>query len=51
MKEAAEEPDATKKKEALTLSKPTAISQKPAWFESSYAAESQRDRDRKLFSS
>lgn len=50
MKEAAEEPDATKKKETLTLSKPTALSGKPAWFESSYVPDTQRERDRKLFS-
>ena len=50
MKEAADEPDPTKKKETLTLSKPKAFSNKAAWFESSYVAESQRERDRKLFS-
>lgn len=37
-------------KETLTLRKPTAISNKPAWFESSYKAGSQRERDRQLFS-
>jgi len=50
MKEADAEPDAAKKKQALTLSKPTAISNQPAWFESSYVPDSQRERDRKLFS-
>ena len=35
----------------ITLQKPTAISGKPAWFESSYVEGSQRAADRKLFSS
>lgn len=35
---------------ALTLRKPTALSGKPAWFEDSYVAGSQRSADRKLFS-
>ena len=34
----------------LTLQKPTAISGKPAWFTDCYAAGSQKERDRKLFS-
>lgn len=34
----------------LTLRKPTAISGKAAWFEGYYVANSQRERDRKLFS-
>ena len=34
----------------LTLRKPTAISGKAAWFEWYYVANSQRERDRKLFS-
>lgn len=35
---------------ALTLRKPPAISGKPAWFAEYYAAGTQRERDRKLFS-
>jgi len=34
----------------LTLKKPAAISGKPAWFTDFYAAGSQKERDRKLFS-
>jgi hypothetical protein len=34
----------------LTLQKPTAVSGKPAWFADYYAAGSQKERDRKLFS-
>jgi phosphatidylserine/phosphatidylglycerophosphate/cardiolipin synthase-like enzyme len=34
----------------LALEKPAAISGKPAWFEKYYAANSQRERDRLLFS-
>jgi PLD-like domain len=35
---------------AMTLQKPTAISGKPAWFERFYAAKTQLERDRLLFS-
>jgi phosphatidylserine/phosphatidylglycerophosphate/cardiolipin synthase-like enzyme len=35
---------------SLTLSKPTAISGKPAWFEKFYVQGSQEENDRKLFS-
>jgi phosphatidylserine/phosphatidylglycerophosphate/cardiolipin synthase-like enzyme len=35
---------------SLTLSKPTAISGKPAWFTESYQAGTQKELDRKLFS-
>lgn len=38
------------KKDTLTLSKPTAISGQPAWFEEYYKASTQREKDRKLFS-
>jgi len=34
---------------SLTLAKPAAISGKPAWFEPFYVADSQKERDRKLF--
>jgi phosphatidylserine/phosphatidylglycerophosphate/cardiolipin synthase-like enzyme len=34
---------------ALTLAKPTSISGKQAWFERFYVADSQTERDRKLF--
>jgi len=34
----------------LTLDKPAAISGKPAWFEKYYVANSQRERERLLFS-
>ncbi len=34
----------------LTLAKPTSISGKPAWFERFYAANSQAEKDRQLFS-
>lgn len=37
------------RKDALTLHKPTAISGKPAWFETYYKADSQKLRDRQLF--
>jgi hypothetical protein len=37
--------------DALTLRKPTAISGKPAWFAPYYKPDSQKERDRKLFSS
>jgi PLD-like domain len=49
--------DARKKKPAdqisqpLTLMKPTAISGKPAWFEAYFASGTQKEHDRKLFSS
>ena len=33
----------------LILRKPTAISGEPAWFEPYYVAETQKERDRKLF--
>jgi len=36
--------------EPLKLRKPTAISGKPAWFPAYYVADSQKERDRKLFS-
>ncbi|WP_084090876.1 phospholipase D-like domain-containing protein [Andreprevotia lacus] len=36
---------------ALTLRKPTAISGQPAWFADFYAADSQKAKDRQLFSS
>ena len=39
------------RKTALTLRKPRAITGKPAWFESSYVADSQKMRDRQLFAS
>ena len=39
----------TAKKDALTLQKPTAISGKPAWFETYYKADSQKMKDRQLF--
>jgi len=35
----------------LTLKKPAAISGEPAWFESSYVSGSQKEKDRRLFSS
>jgi phosphatidylserine/phosphatidylglycerophosphate/cardiolipin synthase-like enzyme len=35
----------------LVLKKPTAISKKPAWFEPFYKTDSQREKDRLLFSS
>jgi phosphatidylserine/phosphatidylglycerophosphate/cardiolipin synthase-like enzyme len=37
--------------QSLSLRKPTAISQQPAWFEQYYVAGSERERDRQLFSS
>jgi len=49
MMKAAKKP-AGGKKERLELKKPTAISGKPAWFESSYVPDSRRARDRELFS-
>ncbi|MEO8523385.1 MAG: phospholipase D-like domain-containing protein [Caldimonas sp.] len=39
----------TAKKDALTLQKPTAISGRPAWFETYYKADSQKMKDRRLF--
>ena len=36
---------------SLTLKKPAAISGEPAWFESSYVSGSQKEKDRRLFSS
>jgi phosphatidylserine/phosphatidylglycerophosphate/cardiolipin synthase-like enzyme len=42
---------ATKKPQALTLRKPTAISGQPAWFEEFYKPNSQKERDRVLFGS
>ena len=42
---------ATKAADKLTLRKPRAISTQPAWFEEYYVVGSQRERDRKLFSS
>jgi phosphatidylserine/phosphatidylglycerophosphate/cardiolipin synthase-like enzyme len=50
MQDASKEKDKTKKKEALTLRKPSAITNRAAWFESSYKAASQRELDRRLFS-
>lgn len=41
----------SKKPDPLTLRKPKAISEKPAWFDEYYVAGSQRETDRKLFSS
>src|SRR4029077_9365880 len=38
-------------KDQLTLQKPTAISGKPAWFAGYYEKDSQKEDDRKLFSS
>ncbi|MBI3854598.1 MAG: hypothetical protein HY293_02780 [Planctomycetes bacterium] len=49
MQDAANEKDKEKKKETLTLKKPTAISQKPAWFDP-YKPGTQKDLDRRLFS-
>jgi len=40
----------SKKKDSLTLQKPSAISGKPAWFEEYYQSNTQRERDRQLFS-
>lgn len=37
-------------KARVVLAKPTALSGKPAWFEKYYVAGSQRERDRRLFS-
>lgn len=39
-----------KKKDTLTLQKPTAISGEPAWFEPYYEKASQKEKDRELFS-
>jgi phosphatidylserine/phosphatidylglycerophosphate/cardiolipin synthase-like enzyme len=39
-----------KSTDTMALHKPTAISGEPAWFEEYYAADSQRERDRLLFS-
>jgi hypothetical protein len=50
MKAAAETPPPGAKKDPLTLRKPTALSGKPAWFEEYYVPDSQRERDRLLFS-
>lgn len=36
---------------SLTLKKPAVISGEPAWFESSYVSGSQKEKDRRLFSS
>jgi hypothetical protein len=44
-------PSKTTAMAALTLKKPTAISGKPAWFADYYKPGTQRERDRKLFSS
>jgi hypothetical protein len=41
---------ATKTADKLALRKPTAITGKAAWFDACYVANSQRERDRKLFS-
>jgi hypothetical protein len=50
MKAAAEKPPPGAKRDPLTLRKPTALSGKPAWFEEYYVPDSQRERDRLLFS-
>lgn len=50
MKDALQGTKAQKKAEALTLKKPTAISGQPAWFEQYYVPDSERERDRMLFS-
>lgn len=50
MKEALKDKKGKKAAEKLTLGKPTAISGKEAWFEKYYVADSQRERDRLLFS-
>jgi phosphatidylserine/phosphatidylglycerophosphate/cardiolipin synthase-like enzyme len=42
--------DKNKAKDELTLQKPTAISGKDSWFKKYYVADSQRERDRQLFS-
>ena len=40
----------SKKKDSLTLAEPSAISGKPAWFEEYYEANTQKEKDRQLFS-
>ncbi|HTX93164.1 MAG TPA: phospholipase D-like domain-containing protein [Anaerolineales bacterium] len=51
MKQAFDNKDKAMTMKALTLAKPTAIShEKAAWFEEYYVADSQKERDRKLFS-
>jgi len=50
MKEAANVRSEARKVEKLTLRKPTAISGAEAWFERYYEPDSQRERDRLLFS-
>ena len=50
MKDALKEKKKEKTTEKLTLIKPTAISNKKAWFEEYYVSNSQKERDRKLFS-
>ena len=50
MQDASTAPPAVRKT-ALTLRKPRAITGNPAWFESSYVADSQKMRDRQLFAS
>ncbi len=50
MQEALKDKKGKQATEKLTLDKPTAISGKPAWFEKYYVANSQRERDRLLFS-
>jgi hypothetical protein len=50
MKQAGKKPGKpAKKPDLVTLAKPTAFSGKPAWFDVSYVAGSQLERDRKLF--
>jgi phosphatidylserine/phosphatidylglycerophosphate/cardiolipin synthase-like enzyme len=50
MKEAAKKPPAGEaKQDSLTLRKPTAISNEPAWFDEYYVPDSQKERDRMLF--
>lgn len=51
MRDSEKKNKAKKKPEPITLKKPTAISGKPAWFEQYYLPGTQRERDRKLFSS
>ena len=50
MKEAAQGTKVQKQAATLALKKPTAISGQPAWFEQYYVANSERERDRMLFS-
>lgn len=41
--------ETSEKKKKITLRQPPALTGKPAWFESYYQANSQKERDRKLF--